>query len=94
MTTHDPYTEQITDRSCLRMREMSGRVDDRRPLVTFLYQLARDHLAIGIVEEIMKSVERASVPNEDSESGPTMFTNGWLARWAQDVADRFEEAGR
>lgn len=65
-----------------RMRKASGEVQDRRALVAFLYVLARDHLTTGTIEEIIGShVE--PITNE-----PTVFTNGWLARWAQDVANR------
>lgn len=81
--THDPYEDTIEDPGCRRMRAASGRVNDDRPLVIFLYLLARDHLAVGVVEDIlMKSTE---IPESRDT---TYFTNGWLASWAQDAAKR------
>lgn len=77
----DPYDDKITDPSCRAMRDRSGRVDDDRPLVAFLYQIGRD-LGTGAVEPMLDKV--------DLTTGPFMFTNGWLARWAQDTADRLE----
>lgn len=78
------YEDTITDPGCLRMRNASGAIDDARPLVSFLYLLLRDHLHLGDVEEI---VDRAT-------KGAGMFTNGWLAQYAQDIANRLEPHGR
>jgi len=74
------------------MRASSGRVDDFRPVVTFLYELARDHIPTGVLENLIDHAVKAAEPNDEGERGPTMFTNGWLARWAQYVANRFEDA--
>jgi len=43
------------------LRERSGQVESDDPLVSFLYQLMRDHLAPGVVEELMGEVE--PIPN-------------------------------
>ncbi len=83
--SHDPYTEEITNEANLRMREASGRVNDNRPLVAFLYELARDEIQIGDIEDKLDRI--TNLPPE-KVPGPFMFTNGWLARWAQDAADR------
>lgn len=65
-----------------RMRERSGAVDDDRLLVVFLYVLARGHLTTGAIEGIMQDLEKA-------DPGTThQFTNGWLAQWARDLAER------
>lgn len=56
----------------------SGGVEDSRRLVSFLYELMRDHLPPGLVEEALRQ----------SPARTTTYTNGWLARYAQDVADR------
>lgn len=81
--TPDPYVTSgtVKDPGNLRMREASGRVDDPRPLVAFLYELVRDHLTTGALEERIDRLARA-------DAGPFLFTNGWLAGWAQDAADR------
>ena len=86
MTTDpDTYNDTITDPDCRRMRAASGRVDDDRPLVAFLYELARDHLPNGAIEGFLDRI--ATRPNR-----PFQFTNGWLAEWAQDAADRLTKA--
>lgn len=63
------------------IRKASGEVDDDRPLVSFLYILARDHVPIGVIEQII--VDQLIV----AEPGAA-FTNGWIANWAKDLADR------
>ena len=68
-----------------RMRLVSGEVADRRKLVAFLYLLIRDHVLIGTIEELLDVVASA-------ERKEWAYTNGWLARWAQDAADRLQSA--
>ena len=71
------------------MRLRSGKVDSDDPLVCFLYLLARDHLPAGQVEEIMKECRAQGV----GAGKQTMhFTNGWLATWAMDMANRLNES--
>lgn len=74
------YEDHITDEDNLRMRAASGEVDDPRPLVAFLYELARDEVTTGVLEGKLDRLAKAEEP--------FAFTNGWLARWAQDAADR------
>ena len=42
---------------------------------------------MGIIEGMLTR----SVGDPGDEDRPFMFTNGWLARWAQDTADRLTE---
>lgn len=56
-------------------------VADNRKLVAFIYQLLRDHLPIGVVEETVREQERHG-------SATFVFTNGYTAKYAQEVADR------
>lgn len=84
----DPYADIISDPANLRMREASGRVNDGRRLVAFLYELARDEVPMGALEDIINRI--AELPAE-KVPGPYLFTNGWLAQWAQDTADRLTE---
>jgi hypothetical protein len=65
------------------LRERSGQVRSDDPLVSFLYQLMRDHLASGVVEGLMG----------DAEKQPILFTNGWLANYAKDIAERLRKKG-
>lgn len=72
-----------------RVRLASGEINDERRLVAFLYVLMRDHLTPGHVEEIMRShIEVGNRPLGE----PVMYTNGWLASYAQDLADRLEKS--
>lgn len=61
------------------LHKRSGEVVDTDPLVSFLYLLMRDHVTPGVIEGLM----RDSKPGEESR-----YTNGWLAKYAQDIADR------
>lgn len=63
------------------LRERSGEVNSQDPLVSFLYILLRDHVPAGVVEGIMQNhVEVAEINTE--------FCNGFIARYARDVAAR------
>lgn len=68
-----------TDEEIERLRRASGEVNDDRPLVTFVYLLLRDGLPAGDVEALVLRAARG---------GPRVFTNGWLATYAQDIVDR------
>lgn len=61
-----------------RIREASNSVDDSDHLVSFLYELMRDHVPTGTIEKVVQA----------SLHGKTEFCNGWLAQYAQDVAKR------
>jgi len=62
-----------------RMRKLSGNIKDRSRLVCFIYQLCRGYLPVGKIEEIMANID------DDIEY---VYTNGWLAKYAQDVEKR------
>ena len=61
-----------------RMRIRTGCVTDDSRVVSFLYDLLRDHLPAGTVEALVQAAMQT----------PVTFTNGHLARYAQDVAAR------
>lgn len=63
-----------------QLKEESGNVvyDDR--LVSFLYSLLRDRLPAGVVEELVR----------DSQGIPVEYTNGYLAKYAKNLADRLK----
>ncbi len=72
-------TKEITTREQARLRLASGNiVIDNNRLVQFLYELLRDHVAFGIVEELVLS----------TTTEKTAYTNGWLAQYAVDLAKR------
>jgi len=71
--------------SNLQLRERSGEVNSKDKLVQFLYILMRDHLPPGTVEGIIRDhVE--SLPHRPASE--IYFTNGWLAKYAEDIRDR------
>ena len=61
-----------------RMRGRSDCVQYESRLVSFLYELMRDHVTPGIVEEVLRN----------SSVDKTTYTNGWLAKYASDIAER------
>lgn len=61
------------------MRERSGTVRIDSKLVSFLYQLMRDHVPPGVVEEVL---------NDSVHHSDIVYTNGWLAKYAEDIAKR------
>lgn len=69
------------------MRVRSGCVDSDSFLVSFLYELIRDHLPAGEVEEIIRN---STYKNEKDEKMIYQFTNGWLANMAIDMAERLK----
>ena len=71
-------SKEIND--ALRVR--SGSIDIDGKLVDFLYTLMQDHLTIGTVEKLVRDAEI------NQTSGPNQYSNGWLASYAQDLANR------
>jgi len=65
------------------LREESGNFVSTDPLVSFLYLLMRDHLPAAKVEEIFQ----ISVASPDS-----VYTNGWLAKYAENLANGLRNA--
>jgi hypothetical protein len=60
------------------LRSESGSVDINSKLVSFLYELMRDHLPPGKIEDIVRR----------SQDNDVEYTNGWLANYALNVATR------
>lgn len=75
-TKHDGVILRTEDQQALF--EASGKVTLPGKLVAFLYLLMRDHLPPGVVGDLLKDFRLA----RQSSS----FTNGWLARYAEYVA--------
>lgn len=63
----------------------SGHVESNSALVAFLYELLRDHLPAGAVEQLVRN------QTDDDIALPYVFTNGHLARYAEDLAARLLE---
>jgi len=58
------------------LRDASGRVFSADPLVSFLYTLIRNGCPVGVVEEAL----------HETTSESTLYTNGWLAKYAENAA--------
>ena len=67
------------ENDALRLR--SGSVDTNDRLVEFLYEVMRDHINPGRMEMLVRNC----VASGDRE---VRFTNGYLARYAEDLARR------
>lgn len=63
-----------------RMRRVSGHVTSKSKLVSFLYILMRDHLPCGTVETMVS----------EEKNQKSLYTNGWLATYAKDLARRLK----
>jgi len=64
------------------LRKRSGTVQINSRLVSFLYDLMRDHLSVGEVESLIREAE---------DEPDITYTNGWLALYAQDLANRLKD---
>jgi hypothetical protein len=62
------------------LRIRSGEVNVHSKLTSFLYDLIRDHLPAGTVESLVREAQEPDV----------QYTNGWLAKYAEDLALRLE----
>lgn len=64
------------------LRERSGTIKINNRLVSFLYDLMRDHLPPGKVEALIREAE---------DEPDIVYTNGWLALYAEDLANRLKD---
>lgn len=64
--------------------ERSGKVVTDSLLVSFLYELLREHVP-GVIEDIVHNTE---LRTESDGSIKHHLSNGWLAQYAEDVAAR------
>lgn len=76
----------IDDDYMKKLRERSGDIESEDPLVTFLYILMRDHVTPGVIEGIM-------FEHVQYDEGGNKFTNGWLANYCKDIAERLRKDG-
>ena len=63
-----------------QLRLDSGKINYSDKLTMFLYLLMRDHLDTGTVETLVREVQIATEGIE--------YTNGWLAQYANNLAER------
>lgn len=65
----------------IRLREGSGNVTNNSKLVCFLYMLMRDEVPVGVIERLLLEVS----------SNTIMYTNGYLANYAENIAIRLND---
>ena len=80
MTADESVRAALRKMATTALRERSGEVTSSDPMVSLFYELMRDAVPPGELERI--------VVNVCIENTPVVFTNGYLARYAQDLADR------
>lgn len=66
------------------LRSRSGTIRIKGKLADFLYTLLRDHLPASKVEELVRDAEYSFEKSDE----PNLYSNGWLALYAQDLATR------
>jgi len=66
------------------LRERSGCFNSYDPLTGLFYMLLRDgYISPAISEELIRS-------EEDHMNDEKIYSNGWLAKYAQDLSDRLK----
>lgn len=70
----------------MSMRRRSGQINSQDLFVGFMYLLMRDHITPGTVEYMMIQLEKERWHIEPVDE--VEFTNGWLAKYAEDVVGR------
>jgi len=76
-------TKESLDRNS-RLRSDSGNIDYSDTLTSFIYSLLRDHIPAGILESIVRGVI--------NEPEVRMYSNGFLAKYANNLADELKNA--
>lgn len=61
------------------LRKASGSLNIDSKLVAFFYELLRDHLPAATVETLVRNA---------SADSDCYYTNGWLAKYAENLANR------
>lgn len=62
------------------LRDKNGNIKINDKLTSFLYDLMRDHLPPGKVQELM----------QDAQEPDVSYTNGYLAQYAEYVAQKLK----
>jgi len=70
-----------------KLKEASGNIKSKNKLVCFLYLLMRDSITPGSIEGIIMQLKQ-SLPDTEYE-----YSNGYLAEYAQYVADELTGGG-
>lgn len=76
---------KLSDKINSDLRIRSGSIVKNKKLISFLYELMRDHMPTGKVEKLVKNIEIGYELNDEAD---TLYSNGWLAQYAEDLANR------
>jgi hypothetical protein len=79
MSKPEPKDNVAVNEHMKRLRELSGSFQSNDALTCFLYLLARDHLPTGVIEQLLMDATSAA-------SDSVLYTNGYLAQYADYVA--------
>ena len=77
------YQDKIFDHM-ENLRDKSGNVSFRCGVTEFIYVLIRDHINTGIIENILL---------KHINGKKNKYTNGWLAKYSNYVAEKLKEKG-
>ena len=80
MSENDKDDTYVDSKAQKHLRRASACVDINSKLTSFLYELMRDHVTPGKVQELVQDAQVAEV----------QYTNGWLAEYAHYLAGRLE----
>lgn len=72
------------------IRERSGSVKSKSKLVAFLYLIMRDCVKVSDIEEAVQQIDLMTA----GKARVYQFSNGWLAEYAKDLAQRLGEVER
>lgn len=76
----------------VELRLTSGSVKSSDPLVSFLYELMRSYITPGDVETILANIiEEQSNISKGNNKDYVIFTNGYLANYAINIASKLKE---
>lgn len=70
-----------------RFRDESGNIKSTNVLVAFLYYCLRDSVPAGVFEKAILDLEY-SYANNGNKVLEHVFTNGFIAQYAQNISDR------
>lgn len=75
----------MSDHDNAEMHKRSGKVHATDPLIALLYDLLRDHVKPGDMEMLVRDACLY-------DTATKVYSNGWLAKFAEDIAFRLDVA--
>lgn len=69
------------------MHRRSGAIHEVDPMIALFYDLLRDHVAPGVLEDLVRDACKSAASTK-------VYSNGWLAEHAKDIVNRLDDARR